>query len=666
MNMLLLEGVLLALLVAGALVPLVFVARIRVFGTRGLAALLLCGLIPAGVVATAITLRGPSLQEQQISAEDRPIEVTDAGYGYVSSKTCRVCHPGEYASWHATYHRTMTQVADSGAIMGDFEDCELHLEHLTFQLGHAGDQYWVDIHDRQEPHRAPVRRRIVLTTGSHHRQWVWMETGETRKLQALPFIYLKDQQRWVPHTAAFIHPPDNPPPGEKGLWNIMCLNCHVTAGRTRPTANEQMDTHVAEFGIACEACHGPAKQHVQAFRNPVPRYQQHWGIRQEDAIVQPEDLPADRASYVCGRCHGVTALPEQRNAKEGVVDHGHPFRPGDDLAEQVLIFGYKPHMQQTRTTHLLNLWKGYMDDRFWPDDMVRVAGRELNGLLNSPCFTHGDETRQMSCLSCHQMHKSPDDPRSTAEWANDLLKVGMRTNRACVGCHDSYEDSDALAAHTHHAGHGPAANNCYNCHMPHTTYGLLSAIRSHQVSTPSVQESLFTGRPNACNQCHLDKTLAWTADHLQEWYGTPRPELSEDEEAIAASVLWTLKGDAGQRVLMAWSMGWKAARLASDSSWMAPYLMELLNDPYDGVRMVAWKSIRNDSVFENIAFDCLAPPAERTAGIRRLYQAWRTRVGPLAGAAKPEVLINDDGTLDLDVYRRLLKHRNDRRVFLAE
>ncbi len=563
MKMLLVEGFLLALLAAGALFPLVYLVRVRVFPTRGLAALLLCGLIPAGVVATAITLRWPTLREQQTPAEERPIEVTDAGYGYVSSKTCRVCHPGEYATWHATYHRTMTQVADSGSIMGDFEDCDLHLQHLSFRLGHTGDDYWVDIHNRRRLHQDPVRRRIVLTTGSHHRQWVWLETGETRKLQALPFIYLKDQQRWVPHSAAFVHPPDNPPPGKKGLWNIMCLNCHVTAGRTRPTENGQMDTHVAEFGIACEACHGPAEQHVQIFRNPMSRYQRHWGVMREVAIVQPEHLPPDRASYVCGRCHGVTALPVQRNAKVGVVDHGHPFRPGDDLAEMVVIFGYKPHMQQTRTTHLLGHWKGYMDDRFWPDDMVRVAGRELNGLLNSPCFTHGDQTRQLSCLSCHQMHKSPDDRRSMAEWANDLLKVGMRTNRACVGCHEAYDETDALAAHTHHTERGAAANICYNCHMPHTTYGLLGAIRSHQVSTPSVQESLFTGRPNACNQCHLDKTLAWTAEHLHEWYGTPRPELSEDEQAIAASVLWTLKGDAGQRVLMAWSMGWNAARLAS-------------------------------------------------------------------------------------------------------
>ena len=45
--------------------------------------------------------------------------------GYVSSQTCRSCHPGTYASWHKTYHRTMTQVATPATIVAgarnDFE-----------------------------------------------------------------------------------------------------------------------------------------------------------------------------------------------------------------------------------------------------------------------------------------------------------------------------------------------------------------------------------------------------------------------------------------------------------------------------------------------------------------------------------------------------------------
>ena len=48
---------------------------------------------------------------------------------------------------------------------------------------------------------------------------------------------------------------------------------------------------------------------------------------------------------------------------------------------------------------------------FWGDGMVRIAGREYNGMLESPCYTHADETHKLSCMSCHQLHRKADDPR---------------------------------------------------------------------------------------------------------------------------------------------------------------------------------------------------------------------------------------------------------------
>ena len=50
---------------------------------------------------------------------DRPIEV--ASDRYVSSRTCRACHPSQYASWHASYHRTMTQVGDAAVGRASFD-----------------------------------------------------------------------------------------------------------------------------------------------------------------------------------------------------------------------------------------------------------------------------------------------------------------------------------------------------------------------------------------------------------------------------------------------------------------------------------------------------------------------------------------------------------------
>ena len=78
--------------------------------------------------------------------------------------------------------------------------------------------------------------------------------------------------------------------------------------------------------------------------------------------------------------------------------------------------------------------------------------------------------------------------------------------------------------------------------MPHTTYGLLKAIRSHQITSPDVRTGVSTGRPDSCSLCHLDKTLEGTAEYLEAWYGTPRPELTGDENSVAASLLWLLAG----------------------------------------------------------------------------------------------------------------------------
>src|SRR5687768_4881709 len=48
--------------------------------------------------------------------------------GYVSSDTCQSCHPNQYASWHRSYHRTMTQYGTPEAVRGEFEGQTLELE----------------------------------------------------------------------------------------------------------------------------------------------------------------------------------------------------------------------------------------------------------------------------------------------------------------------------------------------------------------------------------------------------------------------------------------------------------------------------------------------------------------------------------------------------------
>ena len=63
--------------------------------------------------------------------------------------------------------------------------------------------------------------------------------------------------------------------------------------------------------------------------------------------------------------------------------------------------------------------------------------------------------------------------------------------------------------------------------------------------------------------------------------------MSDDDRTVAASLVSLLKGDAGQRAIVAQAFGWPPAQRASGTNWMAPYLALLLNDPYDAVRYIA-------------------------------------------------------------------------------
>ena len=487
----------------------------------------------------------------------------------------------------------------------------------------------------------------------------------------LPGIYLIAERLWTPRSAVVLHPPNQSVSTVDGHWNAICVACHTTFPKTQfdtpflsePIDEQVVDTTAVEFGIACEACHGPADEHIRANRNPLRRYRRHLSDLPDPTIVQPALLDPQRSSQVCGQCHSVwefyDAEGERRANREGF-----PYRPGDELRDT----RYMPQpMEQWDSPALVAFIEHdpeFVTGSFWPDGMIRVSGREYNGLIDSPCFKNATDTQHtMSCFSCHTMHKTPEDPRPIAEWAvTHQVSAGMDGNGACLQCHEPFESG--LTTHTRHAAES-SGSTCYNCHMPYTSYGLLKAVRSHTVSSPSVRETVDTGRPNACNLCHLDKTLAWSGDHLDEWYDTQTPELTDDEQNVAASLLWAMKGDAGQRALTAWSYGWSPAQQAAGTSWMLPHLAELLNDPYEAVRLIAYRSLRSLPGYTDFEFEYLADREQRVATLLPALQSWRTSTVSRR-RRDPELLVDTDGLMLVDTFRRILNQRDNRPLFLRE
>ena len=170
------------------------------------------------------------------------------------------------------------------------------------------------------------------------------------------------------------------------------------------------------------------------------------------------------------------------------------------------------------------------------------------------------------------------------------------------------------------------------------------------------------GRPNACNLCHLDKPVSWTADHLQRRYGQTPPQLDDYQQEIAAGVDWALRGDAGQRALVAWHMGWTPAVAASGSEWLPLYLSALLEDSYNAVRLLAYRSLSRQAGFRDLPFQYIREAEDRSPQIAR--QRWQqTMAKQRSGSA---ILIEEGGVVRENVFQQLLKQRDERPVQLAE
>ncbi|PYI90524.1 MAG: hypothetical protein DMF03_04800 [Verrucomicrobia bacterium] len=421
----------------------------------------------------------------------------------------------------------------------------------------------------------------------------------------------------------------------------------------------QWDSQVAEFGIACEACHSEGHEHIERNRDPIRRFKIHLTTKSDPTVTNPKRLTAPDSGLDCGQCHSVWAFNNMAD-KIDFNRHGASFRPGaSDLKQRFVV---QPNTQDhsEQKDFIRRTEPDFFSNRFWGDGMIRVTGREFNGVQASPCFRGGE----FSCISCHEMHLETPRSVSLKTWArNGQLKPKMDTDQACLQCHQTM--TAKITEHTHHASDSPGSR-CYNCHMPRTTFGLLHAMRSHQVSSPSVNESVAYGRPNACNLCHLNQTLAWTAHNLHAWYNQSVPQLSSDDQTIAAAVQWIVKGDAGQRALIAWGMGWEPAQKVAGRDWLYPYLIYSMSDPYAAVRFDAWKSLQTLPGFSDFPFNYTSDDRALSETATRAIKKWFRTVRDVNSFFAPETGLDSSGRFRQDIFQRLRTERDDKPIVLAE
>ena len=363
-----------------------------------------------------------------------------------------------------------------------------------------------------------------MTTGSHNQQIYWYATGNSRILGQLPAIWLTADRRWIPRRAAVMRPPGGAHVSETGGWNGICVACHTTNGQpqldtplgSQPILTQTADTRATEFGIACESCHGPSDAHARANRNPLRRYASHLtGARRSRRSSSRRSCRrrARRRSAASAIRSGSSPI---RQSERRANAHGLPYRPGRRARGDAL---HRPADAGTSTRRRCRRFS-----RRTPASSATSSGPTAwcappAASTTASSSRPASRTRPTRRGRCRASRATRCTRRRTtrgrsSEWAERSARAARAraTARACNAIRARVPRDSA--AHTRHRADS-SGSSCYNCHMPFTTYGLLKTIRSHQISSPSVQSTLATGRPNACNLCHLDKTLAWTAQYLE-------------------------------------------------------------------------------------------------------------------------------------------------------
>ena len=479
--------------------------------------------------------------------------------GYLESNNCRKCHEENYDTWHATFHRTMTQEANPQSILGDFErDSTITYQGVRAEMVRENGSYWmkftgVDGKKQQlEIGRAVGSRRIQQYLTRNGDQWV-----------RLPIAYDLVQHRWMHLNGSFFYPDGSDFKQHVTEWNSNCVFCHnVKAQPHLDWDDKSWNTEVAELGVACGACHGPTGEHAQRALSPVTRYL--WHVKDANApavaVINPAKLDSDRSAMVCGHCHG-QRLPEPRDRIHTMMSDGDPYDAGKNLLEF-----YRPVQREDK------IGSFSFGSRFWRDGSPRLTAYEYQGMTRSKCFRAGTPGQRITCISCHEMHGG--DPRGQ-------LNEKMKTNAACTQCHQQFVTPVKLVEHTKHPAES-SGSLCYNCHMPSIVYGVMSAHRTHDITIPRPDETVRFDKPNACNQCHLDWSVnraiaatqrLWPSAYVQSKAGDARFDEPEGQRALFA-------GDAIARTLT-------AAAMTPTTDVNAPLLLEAMQDRYPIVRYFA-------------------------------------------------------------------------------
>jgi Flp pilus assembly protein TadD len=429
-----------------------------------------------------------------------------APLAYVGGESCAECHAAEAKRWHGSDHDLAMQEADDQTVLGDFGDRRFTYGGVTSTFYRKGRQFFVRT---DGPSGRLADYEITRVFGVHPLQQYLVELPGGR-FQALGIAWdsrprQRGGQRWfhlypgqgVNHRSVlhWTKLSQN--------WNTQCAECHSTNLRKNyDPVQDRFSTSFSEQDVSCEACHGPGSRHVAWARaaslrgrrpegDPglVVRFHERrgrtWEMDEARGIARPSAPPAKLRTEVetCARCHARRALLTE------------DYQPGRLLAQ----------------THLPAL---LADGLYYADGQMRDEVYNYGSFLQSRMYAAG-----VTCSDCH-------DPHS--------LELRAAPDAVCAECHMP----ERFAVRKHHAHReGSKGASCVACHMRTETYMVVDPRHDHSFRVPRPDLTVALGAaaaPNACNDCHRDRSAAWAAAAVGRFYPGGRQPTLHSARAIQA------------------------------------------------------------------------------------------------------------------------------------
>jgi len=351
-----------------------------------------------------------SLPAQEASIRSQPDDAQTLAYenpGYLGAAACAECHIDKYSGFTQTaHHQTSGNLTAANALgrfaspanqmvteKGDLEFLMTKRDNRVYQQASLED--W----------KMEFPMDIVTGSGKVGQSYLyWLDD----KLYQLHVSYLTGVDEWVTSPG---YAEDTAHYARK--IGHRCLECHTTwiAPKTQGDDNVYYRDS-AIWGISCERCHGPGREHVEFHRR-------HPEARTAKYVTHPGDLPRQRQLDICGQCHSGSFM---------LLQDAFSYRPGQDLSEYHKL--YDQSRKEIGGIHTSN---------------------QLMRMSMSECFKQSN----MTCTSCHNPHKNQrgDVAAFTASCLNchESQHCGMsdqlgdRITQDCVSCHMPMSDNEGMS-----------------------------------------------------------------------------------------------------------------------------------------------------------------------------------------------------------------------------